>query len=281
MIYNYKIGSDSISKNSNKIPLDKYYTLPEVAKHVVDKTKEVIGDENITEYIEPSAGGGVFLDFLDKPYLAYDIEPEDNRIVRQNYLELELDYKKGRCIIGNPPYGTRNTLSVRFYKKSIQLADYISFILPISQLDSNQQMYEFDLIHSEDLGVHAYSGREVHCCFNIYRRPKNGELNKKPNYKLKDVTLTEYRSKKKSIESDVIHDYRFCYWGAATGKEVKNKGEYAHEMGVDVLKEEIKDEVIQCLRDVNWHEIIRFTATPAVYQWQVYRYLKEQIPELE
>ena len=103
-----------------KIHLDKYYTPKDLAEYVVNKTKEIIGEENITEYLEPSAGAGVFLDYLDKPYLAYDIEPEqDNRIIKQDYLELDLEYKKGRCIIGNPPYGTRNTLSVKFYKKSI------------------------------------------------------------------------------------------------------------------------------------------------------------------
>ena len=113
-----------------KIELDKYYTSPELAKYCVEKTKEIIGSENITEYIEPSAGNGVFLDYLDKPYLAYDIEPEDERIIRQDYLELELEYKKGRCVIGNPPYGNKNLLSVKFFRKSVKLGEYISFILP-------------------------------------------------------------------------------------------------------------------------------------------------------
>ena len=79
-----------------KIQNDKYYTSPELAKYCVEKTKEIIGEDNITEYIEPSAGSGVFLDYLDKPYLAYDIEPEDNRIVKSDWLEVDLDYKKGR-----------------------------------------------------------------------------------------------------------------------------------------------------------------------------------------
>ena len=125
--------------------MDKYYTSPELARYVVDKTKEVIGEENITEYIEPSAGAGVFLDYLDKPYIAYDIEPEDNRIVKQDWLTVDLEYKKGRCVIGNPPFGARNVLSVQFFKKSVQFGDYIAFILPISQLNNTQQMYEFDL----------------------------------------------------------------------------------------------------------------------------------------
>ena len=115
-----------------KIKLDKYYTSPELAKYCVEKTKEIIGSKNITEYIEPSAGSGAFLDYLDKPYLAYDIEPEDERIVKQDYLTVDLEYKKGRCIIGNPPYGRVNNLATQFYKKSIHFGDYISFILPIS-----------------------------------------------------------------------------------------------------------------------------------------------------
>ena len=152
-----------------KIENDKYYTSPELAKYCIEKTKEIIGSENITEYIEPSAGSGVFLNYLDKPYLAYDIEPEDDRIIKQDWLENNLTYKKGRCVIGNPPFGTRNTLSVRFYKKAVMISDYISFILPISQLNNNQQMYEFDLIYSEDLGLKMYSDRNIHCCLNIYK----------------------------------------------------------------------------------------------------------------
>jgi hypothetical protein len=144
-----------------KIQNDKYYTSPELAQYVVNKTKEILGEENITEYLEPSAGSGVFLDVLDKedkPYLAYDIEPEDNksRIIKQDYLTLDLDYKKGRCVIGNPPYLNNKTLIFeQFYNKSVMLGDYISFILPVSQLDNTVKLHKFDLIHSEDLGFNS------------------------------------------------------------------------------------------------------------------------------
>jgi hypothetical protein len=262
-----------------KIENDKYYTSPELAKYCVEKTKEIIGSENITEYIEPSAGSGVFLDYLDKPYLAYDIEPEDERIVKQNYLELNLDYKKGRCIIGNPPFGTRNTLSVRFYKKAVIISDYISFILPISQLNNNQQMYEFDLIYSEDLGLKMYSDRNIHCCLNIYKRNIKG-LNSKPNYKLKDVTIKEFRSKKLSIDNDDEFDLRICFWGNI-GKVCDYKGQYAHEMGIKISNDKYKDKIITVIKDAKWNELYSFVATPALYQWQIYKYLKEKIPELK
>ena len=71
------------------------------------------------------------------------------------------------------------------YKKSIKLGDYISFILPISQLNNNIKLFDFDFIYSENLGKRLYSDREVHCCFNIYERPINGKINKKQNYNLK------------------------------------------------------------------------------------------------
>ena len=108
-----------------KILLDKYYTPNDLAKYCIEKTKEIIGEENITEYIEPSAGEGIFLKYLDKPFIAYDIEPECDKIIKQDYLNLNLEYKKGRCIIGNPPYGRCLNLAQKFYKKSIYLGDYI------------------------------------------------------------------------------------------------------------------------------------------------------------
>ena len=146
-----------------KIQNDKYYTSPDLAKYCVEKTKEIVGEENITEYIEPSAGSGVFLDYLNKSYLAYDIDPDDDRITKADWLLVDLDYKRGRCIIGNPPFGNRNTLIVQFYKKAVSMCDYISFILPLSQLNNSNQLYHFDLIHSEDLGIKDYSGRKLHC----------------------------------------------------------------------------------------------------------------------
>lgn len=266
-----------------KIENDKYYTSPELAKYCVEKTKEIIGEDNITEYIEPSAGSGVFLDYLDKPYLAYDIEPEDNRIEKADWLSVDLDYKKGRCVIGNPPFGSHNTLSVRFYKKSIQLCDYIAFILPISQLNNNQQMYDFDLIYSEDLGARNYSGVYLQCCFNIYKRPINWVLNKKPNYKLKDIEIIEYRRGGSNKQIPEGFDYAMGSFGAGcVGKPISNKGQFALECYFYILNEEYKDKVLEVLKTTDWLSISRgISGTCRLPQWKIYKYLKEQIPELK
>ena len=157
--------------------MDKYYTSKELAKYCIYKTYEIIGRENITEIIEPSAGSGNFSLQLDN-CIAYDIEPEHDSVIKQDYLELEMEYKKGRLIIGNPPYGSRLNLAKSFCNKSFEIAEYVSFILPISQLKNTQSIYKYDLVHSEDLGKQKYSNIDVHCCLNIYKRPMNDKFNK-------------------------------------------------------------------------------------------------------
>ena len=269
--------------NIAKILNDKYYTSPELAEYCVKKTKEIIGEENITEYLEPSAGSGVFLDYLDKPYLAYDIEPEDNRIIKQDYLTLDLEYKQGRCIIGNPPFGTRNTLIVQFYKKSIQLGDYISFILPLSQLNNNQQMYEFDLIYSEDLGIRVYSDKNLQCCFNIYKKNIKG-LNKKIIYKLKDIEIVENRRTGKQISTTVNYDIGICSFGKGIiGKIPNYNGQYVKEMYFKVHNQKLKDKIIKLIVTTDWElEVCNGTTGQFnLCQWQVYKYIKEQIPEIK
>lgn len=265
-----------------KILNDKYYTSPDLAEYCVRKTEEIIGEENITEYLEPSAGSGVFLDYLDKPYFAYDIEPEDIRIQKQDYLTLDLEYKKGRCVIGNPPFGERNVLAVKFYKQSIKFGDYISFILPISQLNNNQQMYEFDLVYSENLGKQQYSGRKVHCCLNVYKIPENG-FNKKSNYKLKDIEIKECRkSRNQFLPKGFDYDIGFCTWGSV-GKEIikGDEGKYQQEMYIKCYNSQFRNKVIDIIRNNNWNDFILSNNSPTVSQWQIYKYIKEQIPEIE
>lgn len=265
-----------------KIQNDKYYTSPELAKYCVEKTKEIIGSENITEYIEPSAGAGVFLDYLDKPYLAYDIEPEDDRIIKQDYLTVDLEYKKGRCVIGNPPFGKRNNLARAFYKKSIKIAEYISFILPISQLNNISSLYEFDLIHSEDLGIKNYSNQDIHCCLNIYKKPLSG-LNGKTIHKLNDVEI--YRDDYKGLVNgksymDMYYDLCIFRRGASAGKiKTTNINKQTYKIVIHNIK--LKDLIIRTILDNDWINYKIHQSAPSISKEDIYKYLKEQIPELK
>lgn len=200
---------------SKNIELDKFYTPKETAKKCIDIFwQNFFG---VTEIIEPSAGNGSFS--LQIPNcIAYDLEPEHESIIKQDFLKLDLPYKQGRAFIGNPPFGDRNNLSRSFYKHACKMADMIGFILPIGLLNNNDSLYEFDLVKSVDLSSLEYSGMKVHCCFNLYHRPKNGKLNKKPNYKIDWIKI--YREDQKEHENC---NFDLCIFrrGASSGKEKK------------------------------------------------------------
>lgn len=259
-----------------KIELDKYYTPKEIARHCYEKVIEILGRENIIEIIEPSAGSGVFLD-LDKSIIGYDIEPEDDRIIKQDYLSLDIGYKQGRLILGNPPYGRCLNLAQQFYKKSIELGDYIAFILPISQLNNNRTFYEFDLIYSEDLGENEYSGVKLHCCFNIYKRSLLG-LNKRPKTTLEQISI--YRQDKVGYE-DLDFDVRMCYWGNGTvGKILYGDEKYSGEYKIQVHNIEHKEEIIKFIKEYDWKGYVKAIAMKRLKQYHIVDVLRENFEYL-
>ena len=221
----------------------------------------------------------MFLDYLDKLYLAYDIEPEDDRIIKQDYLGLDIEYKKGRCIIGNPPFGSRMNLARQFYNKSIKIADYIAFILPIKQLDNNYTLYKFDLVHSEDLGLHVYTDREIHCCFNIYKRPKSG-LNKRPQTKLKDVDIVSSDPRQKINFKDIKADLEIVGWGTV-GKIVKEGERYTDTYKIIIKNKKLKDEIMYCLKKIDWYKEVNFITTPRINKYHIVKVLKKYIPDIK
>ena len=265
-----------------KIENDKYYTSKELAKYCIDKTYKIIGEQNISEVIEPSAGNGSFSLQIPSLCWAYDIEPEHESIIKQDFLTLDIKYLWGRLVIGNPPFGRGNSLSMAFYKKCVKIADYIAFILPISQFNNNVQLYDFDLIYSEDLGKQMYSSKELHCCFNIYKRPVNGELNPKPNYKLKDVEIVEYRRDGREISIPPNYDYAMGSFGAGcVGKQIERTGQYALECYFYIKNPTLKTDILNILKTTDWKDLSKgISGTYRLPQWKIYKYIKEQLPEV-
>lgn len=259
-----------------KIEFDKYYTPVDLAKMLIEKTFEVIGKDNITDIIEPSAGDGSFSNQLD--CRAIDIKPGNDNIEQGDYLSMKIPYKKGRLVIGNPPYGEKLKLAMDFYKKSTEISDYIAFVLPISQLNNTVSMKKFELIYSEDLGKKYYSGRNLWCCFNIYRRRFDDNI--KQN-KLQIDGITFYRQDKKDYDKITDYDIRMCYWGNGTvGKILTNtdekySGEY--KIKIDHLK---KDEIINFIKTFDWKSYVGGIAMKRLKQYQIVQALLDNIDGL-
>lgn len=243
-----------------KIEMDKYYTPKEVVVSVYQDVREVLKD-SITEIIEPSAGNGAFIESIKlfgKDYKLFDLAPEHEEVEQQDYLDLDIPYKEGRLVLGNPPFGNRSTLIKKFFKKSVEIADYIAFILPISQLNNTKQLYEFDLIHSVDLGVQEYSGVPLHCCFNIYKRPDSGALNKP--YKapiIEGLEIVEYRrdkedSYRKKVKAGFFHS--IGSWGnGSVGVVPKHIGYFSMEL----YFYSNNDNIQQVVKSIDWKQEVQ------------------------
>lgn len=257
-----------------KIPLDKYYTEDALAEYCVQKTYEILGSD-WDRIIEPSAGAGAYLKFLPEDTLAYDIAPEAEGIVAVDYREVQLPYMERSLVIGNPPFGRANKLSVQFVKCSMAHSPYVSLIQPISQLNQNRTMKDTELLYSEDLGVMNYAGRPVHCCLNIYHKCENGH---KQDFSIPGVKECRhiFRSGKYKHEDSLLNypwDFRVCAWGTI---HLLKDDEYCPNEIVFIVEDNMKDWVRSKLEECDYKELLSCVSTPNLPAWRLRKWLKEE-----
>ena len=134
------------------IGLEQFYTKQERVEELTALISSLV---NPSEIIEPSAGDGVWFHQgnISIDY-AYDLEPKHPAVIKQDFLSLDLPYKEGRLFIGNPPFGRRASLAIKFINKCASTGDYIAFILPASfgkESIMNQVDKSFHLLFQKEL----------------------------------------------------------------------------------------------------------------------------------
>ena len=187
---------------------DQFYTPDTTAKYCYSKFLEVLTKYEDTEkdyiFIEPSAGNGSFLKILPiGKRIGLDIEPNFNEIKKQDYLNWKPTDSKKYVVIGNPPFGLRGQLALKFINHSSKFADYVSFILPqLFESDGKgvprKRVVGLNLIHSEKIDTEFKSpdGKniKVRCIFQVWSKfHKNDsyEIKKKENNIIKIYSLSD------------------------------------------------------------------------------------------
>lgn len=129
--------------------LEKHYTTDRLYEHMKNEILDIFYKEEITEFLETSAGDGRLADALKRDYnlpvKAYDIFNETKRedIIEGDYLKQKIDYKKGRVCFQNPPFAK----GLKFIYKSLEECDYCVSILSINSfLNIDYDKYEVDTI---------------------------------------------------------------------------------------------------------------------------------------
>jgi len=164
--------------------IDKYYTNPTTVNLCIENIKKYVIPNDFDVIIEPSAGNGAFIagiKSLTYNQIFYDIEPENEEIIKQDFLTLDIretglyGTENKIHIVGNPPFGRQSSLAIQFIKKSCEFADSISFILPKSfKKDSliKKVPLNFHRIFEVDLPDNSFivngDAHNVPCIFQIW-----------------------------------------------------------------------------------------------------------------
>ena len=161
--------------------LDKFYTLPECSKKCIDKTCELYDITRWDLIIEPSAGNGSF--FLQIPSdkkIGIDILPEDENIIKQDFLDYyPPENKEIILVIGNPPFGRVSSLAIKFFNHSAKWATVIAFIIPrtFRKISVQNRLDDrFHLVYDEEIPNKPCCftpEMSVKCCFQIWEKKEN------------------------------------------------------------------------------------------------------------
>lgn len=202
--------------------LDKFYTKPDIAEYCVKVLKDKVDIKPNDIYLEPSAGNGSFIPYLkDNKYVAYDIEPESEEIIKQDFLLFEPEYKD-YIVIGNPPFGKRSRLAIDFLNHATSMAKVIGFIIPNTFLKWSVQKHinkNWKLIWSESLPSNAFTNNgsdfEANCVFQIWvRQDIEGEdlrLTSSPSIQCEDFDCWQYNATEEA-KKYVYEDWDFAFW---------------------------------------------------------------------
>jgi hypothetical protein len=168
---------------------DQYYTKPMVAEQCIAKLIENCPNPDMYQWIEPSAGSGVFLRAVPQTFrsMGIDIDPKSPDILRGDFLTWCPATECKRIFFGNPPFGRQGSLAKSFIKHSAQFADIIAFILPRSFVKPSMNRVfplKFHCVYSGELEKNSFvvNGLEydVPCVFQIWAKKETDRLVQTP-----------------------------------------------------------------------------------------------------
>ena len=188
---------------------DQWYTTKETAELCIEimKDRGCLCQNNLV--IEPSAGTGVFVNLLRKQgyvVMAFDIEPKHPLVNTQDWLETDLKFDDRAVIIGNPPFGNKGRLAVDFINKSLEVANTVGFIVPLTLAESwtTQKHVKPDAMLIEQVRLPDKSfifdgkNKSVKCVFQIWQNPKENLRLEKPETEHPDLEMRIYNKTAKA-----------------------------------------------------------------------------------
>jgi len=267
---------------------DQFYTTDEVSKYCYKKMLEVLKqlDINPQEYtfIEPAAGCCNFYNLLPQNRrIGIDIDPTGKKadeLVKNNYLDYTPPTVKN-IVIGNPPFGLRGNLALRFINHSFAFADVVAFILP-SLFDSTgkgvpmKRVAGYQLAHSEKLPLRSFQypdGRpvDVATIFQVWTKVNLDKITIEPKktcrtiarvYSLSDGGTPASTRNKKMLDKCDVYLPSTCFSGM---KAYHSFEELPHRRGYGVVFYKEKETLTNLFyTEIDWEKVAFLSTNSAV-----------------
>jgi hypothetical protein len=271
------------SKYSSK-QKDQFFTPVDTAKQCFEIFCNEIRafGENETDfrYIEPSAGDGSFLKVLPQNTIAMDIEPKHATVIVQDYLDWKPNVKDRYVVFGNPPFGLRGHMALKFINHSSEFAEYVCFILPqLFESDGKgvprKRVNGFHLIHSMKIESHFYEPNnntlKINTIFQIWSKNHTNEkydIKEYTNDNMKIYSMSDGGTVSTTRNKNMIGKCDVYIPSTCFGKE-NMKCYFKFEdlpgkKGYGIVFEKDKENMVKKMGSIKWNEIA-FLSTNSAY----------------
>jgi len=289
-----KMAKEEINYSKySDVEKDQFFTPMETVelcfKIFTDKLKEF--GENIDDYcfIEPAAGAGAFLNVLPEDTIAMDIEPRSEKVDQMDYLTWHPEDDKKYIVFGNPPFGLRGNLALRFMKHSSKFSDYVCFILPqLFESDGKgsprKRVDNMNLVYSKSIDpkFHMPDGREttVNVVFQIWSKHHISEeyrIKQHSNTHVKVYSLSDGGSSSTTRNKDKQGKCDFYLPSTCYGKEnmkvYDSFDSLPNRKGYGIIITSQKQQTISKARNIDWSSVA-FLSTNSAYNLRTSKILE-------
>jgi hypothetical protein len=273
------------SKYSTK-EKDQFFTPVDTAEkcfQIFIETIKTYGEDFKTyKYIEPSAGDGSFLKILPQDTIALDIEPRHPSIINCDYLEWKPDgiLNDKYVVFGNPPFGLRGHLALKFINHSYKFADYVCFILPqLFESDGKgvprKRVNGFNLIKSVKMDSNFYEPNgnviKINTIFQIwskYHKNNTYDIVDYNNENMKIYSMSDGGTIASTRNKDMIGKCDVYIPSTCFGKEnmrcYNNFEDLPGKKGYGIVFNTDKQNMINKMLNIEWNKIA-FLSTNSAY----------------
>ena len=284
---NHLLGDKYENKNTMR-DKDQFFTTEKVANHCYQTLLRVINeleiDEKEYQFIEPSAGSCSFYKILPKNRrIGIDIEPKGElkkELIKTNYLDYVPNQNQKYIVIGNPPFGLRGNLALRFINHSYNFADVVGFILPKLFNSTGKgvpmtRVKGYKLAYTENLALDSFiypNGKkvEVATIFQVWTKINVDKIKIKKQktcnqfikvYSLSDGGTPSSTRNKKMLDKCDVYLPSTCF----TGMKVYNSFEdLPNRRGYGVVILNKKKEILSIFNKTDWNSVAFLSTNSAV-----------------